>query len=127
MLVSHLPKSVPGTNTPFPSGDNMLILAKDDSAIGLAVFLTVAVVLIPLIWLLYRKVKASADKAVDEQLTQLNLKPRSIKSSWFPPARHLLRHRKGVLWYTITLTDGRKKYARVYMFLTMLVSIDLYD
>ena len=104
----------------------MSLLAANDSA-ALIVVVVFLLILIPLCFWLYSKVKASSDRIVREHLDERGEDYKEIKSSWFPPAKLILNHRKGVLWYTITLADGNKIHARVYMFLTKLVSIDFYD
>ena len=104
----------------------MTILAKNEAVIFIGVFLAVIVVTV-LLWWLYQKCKVAADLALGRHLGKLGLEPTDIKSSWFPPAKLLPHHRKGVLWYTITLKDGSKKYARIYMLLTKVISLKMFD
>jgi hypothetical protein len=105
----------------------MLILAKGEEVVGIVVVLVCAAVIIPLLWWMFKRGKANADKALRERLAELRLEPESMKASMFPPAKHTLRHRKRDLWYTLKMPDGATKYARIKMFMLKVISIDMFD
>lgn len=103
-----------------------LLIANDNA--GLIFAVVFIAILLPLCIWLYIKIKAVADRKVKkEYLDDRGLAYKSIKSSWFPPAKRILYHRKGVLWHTVTLQGGKKAHIRVYMFLTKLISLDYYE
>lgn len=79
-----------------------------------------------LIWLYYRG-KAAMDQAVRDYAKEQGVRVVSMRSSWVPPARLVLHHTKGSMWYSVKFDNGERKHIRVKSIVTHITNFDVYE
>lgn len=79
-----------------------------------------------LIWL-YMRGKAAMDQKVRGYAREQGLRIVSMRSGWAPPARLVLHHHKGSMWYSVKFNNGGLRHIRVQSIVTHITCFEVYE